>query len=988
MGLGPSDLFDGKRTEEGSTPMAMGTRNHLARLFEGESVGGMTDGQLLDRFTSRRGAESAFEALVARHGPMVARVCRSCLRDEHDVEDAFQATFLVLVRRANSIGERDLLAPWLYGVAHKVARKARAVALRRRGREGEGAGIDPPARLDGSAAVQVELGPVLHEEVDRLPEKYRRPIILCHLQGLTHAEAAQELAWPVGTVSVRLARARKILADRLTRRGITASATLVATTLATEATAALAPTWIQTAAVAALSASSGLALTATSAAVSAGAITLAQRTSMMMLLSSWKWLTIPATVALATTTGAVLVGSGGADDPQKPPAPAQTKTAPTQLDGPFANPSTIQIESGGSTIITQQRDDSGQVFIADDMVISGKLVGLAKTVEQLKTSNPNATFRLQLSGGKLQYQSSGPNPKSLTGLEKTPEIALPVLLSSESNAKIPTVKTPAPTQNAQPELAVDLTGQESRVIGQPIEYKLTVTNSGTVPANAVQITAILPREGGKLAQGPLPPGANFDPKDRRLIWRIDQLEPGQSAERKFLYETTSPGEYRCLAEVVSEPFRATKEMVTEVEKPPVVKPPLVVSPDGKVDLDPPPGYFDLPAPELGKPGSLQPVRIGQTVQVEALEALPGRRLTGRRIVRSDGTISLDFYGDLSVVGLNRDQIKVKLIERMGEFIPWDLLGLIQMRDGKIIAVPPVRSHRVYVDDQPEPSPTAPAAKEPAGKRAATAPPRPMSGPVPVKVGQTLLVEVLEALPGRPISGERVVRPDGTISLGFYGDLAVAGLTRDQIKVKVVEHLQRFIEDETLGLQVVNPRTGKVESVPPLQTDRVFVMDDLGTDWDSPTEPSADGKVQVGQLLTIEVVEALPGRPITGERIVQRDGTVNLGFYGDLGVVGLTRDQIKVKVIELLRAKVSDEKLGLTTTDAQGRKKTVAPADSVCVFVDDAVPKRGPRTNETLEGLRGQVVDLSGKLDAALDAINELRRDRNREPARAKLPRTP
>ena len=121
--------------------------HQVNRLFGPGTVGALTDGQLLERFTTRRGdaAESAFEGLVARHGPMVLRVCRALLRDPHDADDAFQATFLVLARRAGAIGERELLGPWLYGVARRVALKARGVAARRRRREG-GNALERPGR--------------------------------------------------------------------------------------------------------------------------------------------------------------------------------------------------------------------------------------------------------------------------------------------------------------------------------------------------------------------------------------------------------------------------------------------------------------------------------------------------------------------------------------------------------------------------------------------------------------------------------------------------------------------------------------------------------------------------------------------------------------------------------------------------------------------------------------------------------------------------
>ncbi len=909
--------------------MVRGTEGPLARLFEQGSVAGMTDGQLLDRFTSRRGdaAEAAFEALVARHGPMVARVCRSCLRDEHDVEDAFQATFLVLVRRAGAIGERDLLAPWLYGVAHRVARKARAVAAKRRGREGGPADIDPPARADASITLGVDLGPVLHEEVDRLPAKYRQPVILCHLQGLTHAQAAQELAWPVGTVSVRLARARKILADRLARRGVTASVTVVAGALATEATAAtLAPSWIHVAAVAALTAASGLPLT--TAALSAGAITLARRTSMTMLLSSWKWLALPAAVALTTATGAALVGSAGpGDQPQGAPAAASAKiAAPAATEKPAVKSAGAAIVAAGNVTEQHQENPQRSVVYADNMVINGTVAGLQKTVKQLAESNPNATFELRLSGGNLRFTGDGSG---------TVAIADPASLGQTSSPARTQRKSVPPPEAEMPPLPTPM------VVAPYVEDVNIHGFKYPAPADILKAAGHTPVPPGrvplKLSNPPLP-------------------TPGVSA--------------------VSAPVQDGP--MTDDEPSLVVVPPVIAFPNGSFDLGstPPPGYFDLPAPKPGERGAPQPVRIGQTLLVEALEGLPGRPITGERVVRTDGTISLGFYGDLYVAGLNRDQIKVKLLEKLRTYLSDSVLGLYGFKDGKVVAIAPVESNRVYIDDQPNLPARLPATQEPATKSVATTTPPSVSRPVPVKIGQTLVIEVLEALPGRPISGERVVRPDGTVGLGFYGDVAVAGLTREQVKVKVIEHLRKYLNDDVLGLRIVNSRTQQVEAVAPARSDRIFVDDLVDYDPSRVTEPAPDGKVQVGQILVIEVLETLAGRPITGTRIVHPDGTINLGFYGDLPVVGLTREQIKVKVIEFLRAKLSDEQLGLAK-DLGGEKKIIAPVDSDCVFVDDAVPRPEPRAADQVKQLSEQVTDLSGKLDAALGAIEQLRRDRPR-----------
>ncbi len=211
---------------------------HLRRLAGSREAEALADSLLLDRFVHRNDPE-AFATLLHRHGPMVLSVCRSILQDPHDTEDAFQATFLVLVRRAGAIGRRELLANWLYGVAYRVALRARAKRGRRR--ERERSGVEMTAIAAGADAHDPDLGPLLHDEVNRLPDKYRQPVVLCYLQGRTQAEAARLLGWTVGMVRGRLERARERLRGRLSRRGLTLSAGLFATVLARQAAPAAVP---------------------------------------------------------------------------------------------------------------------------------------------------------------------------------------------------------------------------------------------------------------------------------------------------------------------------------------------------------------------------------------------------------------------------------------------------------------------------------------------------------------------------------------------------------------------------------------------------------------------------------------------------------------------------------------------------------------------------------------------------------------------------
>jgi RNA polymerase sigma factor (sigma-70 family) len=200
----------------------------LEAIFQGGSTSALGDGALLDRFSAGGGLERerAFEALMGRHGPMVYQVCRRRLGDRHEAEDACQAVFLVLARCAGSVRNRESVAGWLHGVAVRVAARARKDARKRLLREqraaevAAAAGVDPTRDLDGPSEA-------VHEELARLPEKYRSPIVLCYLEGLTHEQAAARLGSPVGTVRSRLSRGRDQLRRRLTRRGVTAPSVVV-----------------------------------------------------------------------------------------------------------------------------------------------------------------------------------------------------------------------------------------------------------------------------------------------------------------------------------------------------------------------------------------------------------------------------------------------------------------------------------------------------------------------------------------------------------------------------------------------------------------------------------------------------------------------------------------------------------------------------------------------------------------------------------------
>jgi RNA polymerase sigma factor (sigma-70 family) len=207
----------------------------------------VSDSILLERYVSRR-EEAAFVDLVKRHGPRVEGTCRRVLRDEHAIEDVFQATFLVLARKADGIPWRESVGSWLCAVAHRLAMHARADASRLRRRETPFATLGPARRgPEGEGRLpekyhpladplleieRTDLSRVVNDELLQLPEKYRAPVVLCDLEGRTHQEAALELGWPSGSISRRLVRARALLRRRLVHRGVILATGLVGVGLA------------------------------------------------------------------------------------------------------------------------------------------------------------------------------------------------------------------------------------------------------------------------------------------------------------------------------------------------------------------------------------------------------------------------------------------------------------------------------------------------------------------------------------------------------------------------------------------------------------------------------------------------------------------------------------------------------------------------------------------------------------------------------------
>lgn len=278
-----------------------GALRGVRTLFSSGTLGELTDWQLLERFVNRNDglSEDAFTILLERHGPMVWGVCcRLLLPDHPAAADAFQATFLVLVRKASAVRVGDSLGPWLYGVSRRVAARARATTLRRRMRETSGVeAVAVPAADPGST----EWLAILDEEIGRLPEHQRAAVVLCDLESVPHEEAARRLGCPVGTVESRLSRGRQRLRDRLVRRGLAPAAAALWAATAREGSAAMPAGLIEQSARSLTSSPAACTLPVAVAALAEGVIH-------MMWLARLRMLAAVAAVLIIATAGVAVQG--------------------------------------------------------------------------------------------------------------------------------------------------------------------------------------------------------------------------------------------------------------------------------------------------------------------------------------------------------------------------------------------------------------------------------------------------------------------------------------------------------------------------------------------------------------------------------------------------------------------------------------------------------------------------------------------------------
>ena len=695
----------------GSTAAAL---REIGTLFASGTVAGMTDGQLLERFLGGRdeGAEVAFAALVARHGPMVLGVCRRALADPGDAEDAFQATFLILVRRAHSVRVDDSLGRWLYGVSRKVAARARTFAARRPRHESAAfdaieARSPDPDRFDVRSTID--------EELARLPESYRSAIVLCDLGGLTHEEAARDLRCPVGTIKSRLSRGPGPAPVEPGGAGGLAPSMKMAAPMVP---ARLAEAVVRASTVSAVGGASA------AGTVPASAVALAEG-----MLRTMTGIKLKLAAAALLSIGVAATGAGVMARQEKGDARAIVPGKAGDPPPPFA---LFQMNSGDARAIVPGKAgdrDSAEVPPADKALTLPSEIDHRKLAELRKE-----LIRLQK---RLEFaQRVARDPKD-------PAISRASAELREVEAEIARLVERDPDRENSRPTPDDLSRKMEAKLNQLLTLHITEQPLAEVVIPHLQeltgLNIILdPKamaENGLTRETPVSFTAEKLKLSQALIYLLRPIGLTYRVEDDVLLITTPPrldeAHNRLRTEFFDELSRARRTLAKAEELARDPRDPAVLQARKRAaDLE----YAVEEFQRLLSTLSGDPLE---------LERLPGR---------------------------NRK--------------PWPEGGPKDRPPGEFSKV----SMPDYVVEPPD----------------------------------ILVVEVLEALDGKPISGERLVRPDGKISLGFYGEVYVAGLTTREIKEKVALHLRDYLDDKKLGLKRTNPTTLKLEDVPPARSDRISV----------------------------------------------------------------------------------------------------------------------------------------------------------------------
>ena len=714
-----------------------GVLRHVGRLANEADT--RSDDLLLAAFLHNR-EDRAFATLLQRHGPLVLGVCRRLLRDPHDVEDAFQASFLVLLRKAKALRRRERLGPWLYGVAYRVALKARYLRSRRRAVEqsAQSAQHEPTMKTPPSPVDGLEL---LDQELLGLPERYRLPLILCELQGLSRREAARQLRLPEGTLSSRLARGRQLLRQRLIRRGVAISAAGVFGLFTDQVRATIPKSLINSTLTGSQSLLSG-------AAVAAGVKSLMEGALADMLLSKLK-LAATAVVLLATLIGlpALLPKSPAAD----PPAIDEPKPSPysaSRLDGVWR----LEKVNGRDATANELKATFGLLVFENGRITNG--------------DSRTASFHLNESTDPKEIDWNIPGGLSYQWIYKLEGDTLTMC------GKVAEFGSERPKEFKKGTI-------EKKLIIQVLSYR-RVTRAALGPTPMALDFGFpivrLPnyRSSGyfKFRHWKLPfettpgklkpddPVSLFQSTDEGRSWK--KVATAKAQEKSFDVEVAQDGEYWFAIEAVDkQPLAGATHLRVVVD----TLPPRV-----QLDLDGKTVHWQVIEDHLDLASFKLEMRTeGKTEwrRIDASPAAKGAFKIGSPLAKSV-EVRLLVNDRAGNKGTGTMRIPADAAERRPTDIPAEATPSPKSRASEYVIEPPdiIRIEGVIRRSNDQPN---------------------------------------EQLP-RPVAGVHLVRPDGTIELGRYGFVKIAGLGDENAVKAVSDHLAR-----AMGVTVVNLRVGVVEA---------------------------------------------------------------------------------------------------------------------------------------------------------------------------------
>jgi RNA polymerase sigma factor (sigma-70 family) len=955
--------------------MASATARVVARqvrtLYGVGAAPHLSDGDLLARFASR-GDPSAFEALVLRHGPAVLRVCRDVLADPHAADDAFQATFLVLLRRAGFIRKRGSVGPWLHGVAYRVACKARVRAARRRAREkraSESARPEAFSEPDGSSLDRA----ALHEEIDRLPEPYRAPIVLCYLEGLTHDQAAARLAWPVGTVRGRLARARDRLRDRLRRRGLAPALILAAPRLpALELPARL------------VRSASEFALRATThpGTVPAAVAALADGALSAMTWTKARLLGVKLIAVGLLAAGTTTLTAGAGDDPssKSPPSAVASSKSSDPLDtlitinppGRMSLGEAIDLiaERTGLTILRDPKDfQAAGLDLSTPLDFGGRVLDApARTALELILGPVGLTYD-KLGNKTIRiWRGEATSAGMVTRVYNVADLVVP----HDFGPALGLARKP-PRPEFEPlidlirsTVAPDSWGDDPTTMGTITPFYLNISliirQTPEVHDELVQRLRQLRRLRGLTIPEDEVEETRVPRLDRKITWSTEGSNRKTLGEAiQLIHEKTGlniiPDHVALAEKGLTLQSAITVPEVTDVQLKTVLKLMLsqvnlsyqlvgdtvVITTPKKVGMTPP--ASDPPATPAATTSYVFPVAdLIRTPGGTAVASAPTRAQVDAMIRLLTASVAPGTWRDFDEEGRPRDTPDP---DQVGLIVPSadnSYLRVTHWPD----AVDGVRARldlmRAIGGLESKPAATV----LPPRDEAATLKPvrsvttkHPRQDEYVVSPPDILLVEVLEALPGRPIAGETQVHPDGTITLGSYGNVHVNGLTVREIKEKVVTHLRQYLSDETLGLIGVDQQGNELR-IAPADSDRVFV----------------DVAAYNSQVYYVQGDVAAPGRlPITGNETV----------LDALNNAGLERKDVHVRLVRAgdpPRTLPVDLDAILQGGDTATNHR-LQPGDCLIVYSDDRSDPFGGR----LDAQDRRLDEIEKKLDRLLETLD-------------------